>query len=443
MIDRRIVVNLVAFFALSAVLVSYGIVTLFGSPFEQRRTVVTELPEAGGLLPGFSASHDGVIVGRVASVDLLEERVRVTVALDRGVTIPEGVEARVVRASAVGEQRLDLRSVPGGSTRPLADGARVSAGEHPVPPDVADVLETTVALIEALPADDLNTLVREAAAALEGRADDLQSITRSLIVISDDVVALEAPLRRLLEHGPPVLDDFSAMSPQVRSALATTEALTEILAERRHDLVDLLDSGGDLAVVGDEVVRDTRAGLTCLIGDLASITGGLQGTALADLDEALRTNTQFFGLVERLAVRGPTRDVGYGPGRPDQLWLRTSLLLPPQTPAASAYVPPRSPRPVVTGEGCVTPFGEGVTATPPPDRDLAARPPTAGPAPVGPGEGTGGGLLGPVLSVLPTAQASEPSPPNPDPVPLVILSAGVLAAVASLVPATRRRRRAP
>ena len=140
MINRRIIANLTVFFALSILLVGYGIVTLFGSPFSEQRTLVADLPDAGGLRPGFSASHDGVVVGTVSDVALRSGKVRVTVELDKGVTVPEGVEARVVRASAVGEQRLDLGSVPGGSQRPLADGADVKVGEDPIPPDVADVL---------------------------------------------------------------------------------------------------------------------------------------------------------------------------------------------------------------------------------------------------------------------------------------------------------------
>src|SRR5690606_13660405 len=113
---------------LSAALVAYA-VTLFGNPLEQRRTVVAELPDAGGLRTGFSASHDGVVVGTVSKVELAGEdgigSVRVTVELDPGVTVPTDVRAKVVRASAVGEQRLDLVSTGDGSGGVLANGAVV------------------------------------------------------------------------------------------------------------------------------------------------------------------------------------------------------------------------------------------------------------------------------------------------------------------------------
>ncbi|CAN5403222.1 hypothetical protein BH10ACT1_BH10ACT1_27250 [soil metagenome] len=445
MINRRIIVNLVVFFSLATLLVGYGIVSLFGSPFEDRRTLVADLPDAGGLRPGFSASHDGVVIGTVSKVELEGDHVRVTLELDTGVTVPEGVEARVVRASAVGEQRLDLASVAGGSQRALADGATVPVGEDPIPPDIADVLATTTGLIEALPPEDLNTVVHEAAVGIDGRAGDLKSITRSLTAVSDDVIAGDADLRTLLANGPPVLDDFSEMSPGVHDALDNTEQLTRILADRKDDLVDLLDDGADLATVGDRVVLANRANLTCLLTDLKDITGVLQGRTLADLDTALRTNTQFFGLIDRVAVRGPAAPNPYGPGRPDQLWLRTSLLLPPQTPAASSYAPPRRPLPVSTGAACSSTYGAGAPATPQPSavagddaRAVASQPASS--------RGTDAGVEGPVAGLVdrlvPVGQASPTEPAKSDPVPLVTLGVGLVVALAALLPAARTRRRA-
>lgn len=375
MITRRIIANLVVFFTLSAALVVYGAVTLFGSPFEQRRTVVAELPEAGGLRTGFSASHDGVVVGTVSKVELGDDvdvggdgagAVRVTVELDPGVTVPSGVQAKVVRASAVGEQRLDLVSTGDGTGEPLADGAVVPLAEDPIPPDVADVLETTDRLLAALPADDLNVLVRELAASVDGRAGDLKAINRALADIDEDIVDIEPDLRAVLETSPEVLDDFSDLSPAAHQALRNTDVLTRTLASRDDDLVDLFADGAELAETFDRVLLDDRASLTCVIGDVRSIAGDLQGETLGHLDQALALNQVFFGAIDDVAVRGDAADVGYGPAQDDALWLRARLLVPPESPPGSRYVPPRAPRPVVTGAGCRNAFGTGAEAVPAP-----------------------------------------------------------------------------
>ena len=41
MISKRVLANLVVFFAVSIALVAYGAVTLFGNPFRDRRTVLS------------------------------------------------------------------------------------------------------------------------------------------------------------------------------------------------------------------------------------------------------------------------------------------------------------------------------------------------------------------------------------------------------------------
>ena len=441
-ISKRILVNLGAFMGIAALLVGYGVVSLFGSPFEHQRTVVAYLPDAGGLRPGFSASHDGVVVGTVSKVQLRKGHVRVTLKLDHGTTVPRGVRAQIIRASAVGEQRLDLVSVPGGSQEVLPDGARVPLAAHPVPPDVADVLATVTGFVDALPADKLNTLVHEAAIGVKGRADDLKAITRNLSTISDDVVETDADLRRLLAEGPPVLDRFTTMSPAVHQALADTADLTKILADRRSDIVALLGDGADLSEVADRVLLDNRANLTCLFGDVRDVSDAMQGRPLADLDRALSINQDFFGLIDRLAVRGHATDVGYGGGaRDDQLWLRTRLLVPPQTPAASAYSPPRQPRPVKTGAGCRNGYGNGVGATPVPTRDLGAKPGggAGGTSPTSAAAALPG--LDALGEAVPARQASQPAASNRDLVPLLILGIGVVVAALTTFPTARTRRR--
>lgn len=359
MITRRIIANLIVFFVLSAGLVAYGAVTLFGNPMEHRRTLAADLPDAGGLRTGFSASHDGVVIGTVSKIELREHHVRVTVELDPGVTVPRGVRAKVVRASAVGEQRLDLVTTAAPSGRPLPDGAVVPLAEDPIPPDVADVLETTNRLLAALPADDLNVLVRELAASVDGRAGDLKAINRSLNDISDDVVEVEPDLRALLDQGPGVLDDFTAMSPAAHQALRNTEVISRTLASRDEDLVALLADAGDLSATFDRVLLDDRASLTCVIGDVQTVSAAIQGETLDHLDQGLALNQLFFGAIDDVAVRGDAADVGYGPAQDDALWLRSRLLFPPESPPGSRYSPPRGPRPVVTGESCRNVYGTG------------------------------------------------------------------------------------
>lgn len=437
---RRLVLNLAVFFTVSALVIGYGVVNLFGTPFRDPVVLVTRMPETAGLRPGFSVTLDGVVVGTVGDVELAGDGVDIEMELDDGVEVPGDVEARIVRASAIGEQRVDLTPTAGGTAAPLPDGARVPAAADAVPPNVEEVITTVRGLLEALPTEDLNTVIRESATALEGRAGDLRAIVRSTEVITTELLRRDGDLRQLLAAAPDVLDDLSDSGADIRRAVANTRAVTQILADRRTDLVDLVRGGADLAEVATPLLRDTRADLDCLLGSLATLTSGLQGRPLADLDAALGLSTSFFEAVGNVAVEGPTKDLGYGGGaRSDQTWLRGRVLLPPPGPPAVAYDPNRGTPTTRLGAACASSFAGG-----------AAAPTQADPAPVEAGGRVVDARGRPVADGEQAAGADPArgeerarSTANPPLIPIVALGVGGLVLLGTVGPLARRSRRTP
>lgn len=363
MIGRRVLINLGVFFVVSGLLIAYGAFTLLGNPFSSPRQISTVFEDASGLREGFSASMNGVVIGTVSGIDLDQsDGVRVTIDLDGGVDVPGDVEARVVRASAVGEQRIDLQPTQGGTAATLDDGAEVPAADDATPPEVSDVVAQVVTFLEALPADDLNTVVHEAAVAFEGRAEDLRTLIRATEVFNEEFLRREAGFRELLASSPPLLDSLAAVGPELRSALSNTRVLTEVLADRRFDLVELLRGGAELGEVGDDILADQKANLSCLLSDVATLsTFGARPDILADLSRGLDINTLFFGPIDAITPVGAAKDIGLGlPDRNNQTWLRVRTILPPAQPAASAYVPKRATPPTLPGAACLSRFGPGV-----------------------------------------------------------------------------------
>src|SRR5688500_11524837 len=147
MLSKRIVINLVAFFVISFGLVAYGALTLLGNPLAGRRTVTTVFPDASGVLEDFSASMNGVVVGKVSKVELVDDGVQVTVTVDPGQELPGDVQASIVRASAVGEQRVEFTPTEGGTAESAPDGGEVPASDHSVPPEISEVIDTANGLI--------------------------------------------------------------------------------------------------------------------------------------------------------------------------------------------------------------------------------------------------------------------------------------------------------
>lgn len=439
---KRLTLNLITFFTISVLVIGYGFVNLFGNPFREPVTLVTRMPETAGLRRGFSVTLDGVVVGTVDQVELAEDGVDITIALDEGEEVPGDAEARIVRASAIGEQRIDLSPTEGGKAPPYQDGARVPAAEDAVPPNVEEVITTVQELLQALPTEDLNTVISESATALRGRADDIHSLVRSTEIISTELLRREDDLQALLDSAPPVLDDLTESGESIRQAVENTRLVTEILAERRTDIVDLLRDGTALAELADPILDDTRANLDCLVGSLGTLATSLDGQPLEDLDRGLELADSFFGIIDDIAVPGHVEDVGHGGGtRDDQTWLRTQLLLPSPGPPAVAYDPKTATPTTRLGGACESSLGGGADA---PSQDDPAPieaggqvvdaegQPVDGEMAAGEATGSGGGGQEPV---------SRPS--NPPLIPIVALGVGGAVLLWIAGPRARRPRRYP
>lgn len=361
---RRLIINFVVFGAVTLLLVGYGLFSLLGNPFAEQRTISAVFPDATGLRPNFSVSMDGVVIGIVESVELVEDGVRVKVSLNEGVTVPSDVEGHIVRASPVGEQRVELTPTKGGSGEPLGDGDEFAVAESPNPPNISRVIDALSRLIDAIPPDQLDTFIRETAIALDGRGEDLATLVTSGDEFARSFVANEAAFRQLLQSAPPVMDAVSDAEPELQRALADTAVLTEAIAARRADLVELMRNGGQLGAAGGDVLASQQANLGCLVSDVADLNRFLgNGKPLENFATGFDLNQSFFGPVDKLAPYGPAKDVGLGaPDRDDQYWLRVRFLVPPAQPPGEQY-PTRRPTPATRPGGpCVNALGSGVGA---------------------------------------------------------------------------------
>ncbi len=439
---KRLTINLITFFAISTLVIGYGFLNLFGNPFREPVTLVTRMPETAGLRPGFSVTLDGVVVGTVDDVELVEGGVDITIALDDGQEVPGDAEARIVRASAIGEQRIDLTPTAGGVAPPYPDGSRVPAAEDAVPPNVEEVITTVQGLLRAIPTEDLNTVISEGATALRGRADDIHSLIRSTEIITTELLRRDEDLRALFESAPPVLDDLTESGDEIRAAVENTRLVTAILANRRTDIVELLRNGTALAELADPVLTESRADLHCLVGSLGTLVTALDGQPLADLDRGLQLSETFFGVIDDVAVPGHTDDLGHGGGaREDQTWLRTRLLLPPPGPPAIAYDPKVGTPTTRLGAACDSPLAGGTGA---PTQDDPAPVAAGGRIVDADGQPVDGQLAaGPAPGAAPGEQEPASRTSNPPLIPIVALGVGGAVLLWIAGPRARRPRRNP
>ena len=130
MINRRLIINLIAFFVVSFALVAYGIVNLLGNPLQSPTTLTTQFADASGLYSGFEVELNGVPVGTVTSTALTKTATKVTMRINPGTKVPDDVQSSVQIANDLGEQVVNLVPSHGG---PRTGAARAAPTCRPRP----------------------------------------------------------------------------------------------------------------------------------------------------------------------------------------------------------------------------------------------------------------------------------------------------------------------
>jgi virulence factor Mce-like protein len=362
-INRRLIINLIAFFVVSFALVVYGVVNLLGNPLQSPTTLTTQFADASGLYSGFEVELNGVPVGTVSSTALTVNATKVTMRINPGTTVPDDVQSSVQIANDLGEQVVNLVPSRGGPAPALKNGANVPAAPNQVPADVGAVVASATRLLKAIPGNDLNKLIGELATSLAGQAGNLRTLVSAGTTFSKEFVAFQQQFTELLANAPPALDAITAVAPELRQDLANTAALVQVLAQQKTGLHTLLTSGSSAFNEVDNLVTSQSANLGCFLHDTADILSNIaQPTNMANLSQGLAFNQFFFGAVNAIAVQGVAKPTTSGGAEiPNQTFLRTRLLFPPiLDEQAQAYATANTIPNVLPGAGCVTAFGNGV-----------------------------------------------------------------------------------
>jgi phospholipid/cholesterol/gamma-HCH transport system substrate-binding protein len=348
MITKRIWLNVAAFLALAGLLIAWGAV---GLVFQKGggRTFTVNFTDAAGLLPRNDVTMRGVPVGQVSDVALMPRGVaHVTVALEPGITVPQGTEAEITRRSPIGDMTLELTPgkgavIPNGGSIPMRDTIR--------PPDPERTIALLARVLHSVPSQDLSTVVHQLAIGLRGRGPDLAALNQASRLLPERILEVRSQLSHLIRTGPRVTGVLAANSKTLADDLSVTADLADILRDNRFNLVHLSQNGARFLQVANALIASEKPNLACLVGDFGTINATLaEPQHLSDLESTLDLNHYFFDAVV-MSVQTSRVD-HYG-------WFRVQLL-PPQQPPGHPYQPHTPPNDVFEGNACHSIYGLGV-----------------------------------------------------------------------------------
>lgn len=303
---RRILVNLLAFAAVSTVVIAWSFTTLFEvDALDDPDFVTAEFESSPGLARGFEVAYLGHAVGSIHSVELRDGFSEVVLKINRGEELPAAIDADARRKSAIGEPFVDLSPTEG--TDPaegprLADGDRIPVERTSSPISYGTLFKSVDALLAAVEPEQVGIVVEELATALDGRGDDLRRIISGSRDLTERTVANGAEIDQFLVD----IRDLTGVLADERDALARSidsfDAVTATLEESSGSLDRLLTDGPSALRLIARIVAETDAQLACTVDGLAvlgpvtedGVAEALRGT-IADAGTALEVTNGAIG----------------------------------------------------------------------------------------------------------------------------------------------------
>jgi phospholipid/cholesterol/gamma-HCH transport system substrate-binding protein len=284
-----------------------------------------------------------VQVGEVKSVELTESGVEAVLSLNSDARIPADVEAEVQSVSAVGEQYVQLLPRSGDGPE-LKDGDVITADRTRLPADVNTVLDMTNRGLEAIPRDNLRTVVDEAYTAVGGLGPELRRLVTGSATLAIDARKNLDPLTTLIDQSKPVLDTQTDTAGSIQAWAANLASISGQLQSQDAAVAGVLDKGPGAVDEVRALFERLQPTLPIVLANLVSI-GEVAVTYQPSLEQLLVLLPQGTAATQAVGVHKRNTKQDY---EGDALVFNLNAIL-PAFPAPLPLPPQNLPPPCTTG----------------------------------------------------------------------------------------------
>ena len=300
--------------------------------------VAMELPRTGGLYEGGNVTYRGFEVGRVQAVRLTNSGVVADLALKSGIDIPRDLRAEVHSQSAIGEQYVEL--LPRNATSPpLRNGDVIALANTSVPQDINSVLDAVKTGLQAIPHDNLKTVIDESYTAVGGLGPELSTIVDGTANLSIDARANLDPLLGLIDNAKPVMESQTRTSGAISAWAAQVATVTKELKDHDTAVAGILQNGGPAVDEARQLVERLQPTLPILMANLVSV--GQVGIAYNnDIEQILVLLPQVIAIEQGALMANADTNQNY---KGVYLSFNLNLNVPPT--CTTGYLPAQQTRP--------------------------------------------------------------------------------------------------
>ncbi|BBX96638.1 MCE family protein [Mycobacterium lacus] len=302
-----------------------------------RYTVTMELPESGGLYGSGNVTYRGFEVGRVESVRLTDGGVLAVLSLKSGIDIPSDLKAEVHSHTAIGESYVEL--LPRDATSPpLKDGDVIALADTSVPPDINVLLGAANTALQAIPHDNLKTVIDESYTAVGGLGPELSRLITGSSDLAIDARTNLDPLLALIDQAQPVLDSQTHTSDAIAGWASHLAAVTAELQTHDAAVGAVIDRSGPALGEMRQLIERVQPTLPILLANLVSV-GQVALTYQNDIEQLLVVFPMAIGAEQAGILANLNTKQDY---RGQYLSFNLNLNLPP--PCTTGFLPAQQQR---------------------------------------------------------------------------------------------------
>lgn len=332
-----------------------------------RYTVTVELPESGGLYPTSVVTYRGTEIGRVSAVDVTPGGVRAELNLDSSVKVPADVSAAVHSRSAVGEQFIELIPAAQSDAGPaLRGGATIPVSKAQIPADIGNLLDATNRALEAIPQENLRTVVDEADKAVSGLGPELSRIVNGSTSLAIEAGKNVDSITQLIDQSPAVLNSQVQTADSIATWAQRLASITGQFKAQNAAFAELLQLGGPALDEGRALFDRFAPALPVLLANMVSL-GEIAVVYRHDIEQLLVLFPQGTALMSAIAVADSDLKTPY---RGIYLDFKLNMNLPP--PCNTGFLPIKQQRIPTEVDYPERPAGE-LYCRVPQDSDLNVR----------------------------------------------------------------------
>jgi phospholipid/cholesterol/gamma-HCH transport system substrate-binding protein len=366
-LDRRIKIQLVIYTLvtlIAGVVMALGYIRLPSMFGVGRYSVTVELPRAAGLYPRGNVTYRGTEVGQVADMKLTDTGVAAVLSLRSDVAIPSDLEAEVHSVSGVGEQYMEL--LPrNGTSASLKNGDVIPASRATVPPDINGLVESLNTGLQAVPRENLKTVVDESYTAVGGLGPELARFREGAIAVAIDARKNLDAITGLIDKSGPVLDSQVDTADAISAWSARLATVTGELRDHDNAVAGALAKGGPAADEARQLFDRLRPTVPILMANLVSL-GDVAVAYQPNIEQVLVLLPQGVSELQGASLASHNTKQDYKGTHVD---FNLNVNLPP--PCTTGYLPAQQRRPAAPQDYPDGPAGD-VYCRVPQDSDLVA-----------------------------------------------------------------------